>query len=170
MSFFSGLHRFISFGPRRCRAQPEHFLHQIKASPFRSSLSPHPVMPSLMCFAPSFQLMFGILSKPSRTPTCSWHVHVVAASSASRATRCVCCRTPLRAMLLCFHFFFVHRGPLLFGLGLELFTILSLLHQTAKLAACCNAFSPVCWTVLALIYAMTLPLLLARLPSHFLRR
>ena len=28
----SGLRRFISFGPRRHRAQPQHFLHQIKFS------------------------------------------------------------------------------------------------------------------------------------------
>ena len=114
------------------------------------SLSPHPVMPSLMCFAPSFQLMFGILSKPSRTPTCSWHVHAVAASSASRATRCVCCHTPLRAMLLCLHLVFVYSGPLLFGLGLELFTILSSLHQTAseswlRVAAPLPLSAGLCW-------------------------
>ena len=54
--------------------------------------------------------------------------HLCAASSSFRATILACRRTPLRAMLLSFHFL-VLEVPLFFCLDFEFFTFLPLLHQ-----------------------------------------
>ena len=55
---------------------------------------------------------------------------LVAASSASPATICACCRTPLLTMLRCFHYF-VHKSPLLLA-WVSVLHSLSIFHQTMK--------------------------------------
>ena len=78
---------------------------------------------------PSSQLVFGVLSQPLWSITCSLYFHVIAASSASHAPTCVCCHA-----LRCFF-----ASPLLlpktnffFWLRPKLFTIFLFLHQAVE--------------------------------------
>ena len=87
-TIFSVLHLTISSGPSFCWASPEHFQHQIKASPFRSALLAMSCPPK--CDLRLFQLVFGIFSQPPWSFTLPLYLHMFAASSASRTPTLVC--------------------------------------------------------------------------------
>ena len=85
---------------------------------------------------PSSQLVFGVLSQPLWSITCTLYFHVVAASSASHAPTCVCCHA-----LRCFF-----ASPLLlpktnfcFGFGLSASQSFHSSTRQWKLSAYCKA-------------------------------
>ena len=82
--------------------KPNTFCTKFKASPVRSTILSISCPPK--CFHPTFQHVFGVLSQPHWSFTCSLHFHVFAVYSASHTLIFVCCHTPLRSMLLCFPF------------------------------------------------------------------
>ena len=117
-SILSDLHRCIKFGPSLCRVQHEHFLNKIKASPCRSSLLTMSCPPTCdMLHLPRLCLES---SRSHLGPShFSLYLHVLAASSASRAPVLPCGRTPLGSMLPCLSFFFT-KNQLFFWLRSKL--------------------------------------------------
>ena len=116
-SIFTVLHRIISSGPSFCWASPEHFQHQIKASPFRSTLLAMSCPPK--CDLRLSQLVFGIFSQPPWSFTLPLYLHIFAASSASRTPTLVCLFTKV-------HFSF--------GFGFSSSQSFHSLHQTVHIA------------------------------------
>ena len=102
--FQSGLHRFINVGSGLLSHITRTFSAPNQSFSIHSS---HHAVCSQMWFAPFSWFVFGVFSQPLWSFTCSQHFHVLAASSAPHTPVCVCRRTPLRSMLLCFVFFVV---------------------------------------------------------------
>ena len=144
VSMFSGLQRFSDFAhcPNTSRTTPR--LRHLGALLTMSC-------PPMFALFHLFSLWLESFFRPPCTLPCSWHVYLFAAYSASHATVIACSSTPLHSMFLCFSLL-VHKGPLFFEPGFEFFTILPLLHHTSSL---------LCWTVLALICAITPPSIIA---------
>ena len=118
-----------NLGHMLCRAWPEDLLHQIKASPCRSTLITMWCPPKCdVLHLPSLCLESYRHFGPPHVPL---YFHVVAASSASHAPTCVCCHAPLRSMLLCFTSS-VAKNQFFFWLRPKLFTIFWFLHQAVE--------------------------------------
>ena len=113
VSFFCGLQQFISFGHRRHRALPEHFLHHIKGPLFL------PCHVLANAFSPSSQLMVKLLPQPLGASTLPWHVHLLTVCSSHILCKDICMRpqpTPCGASQL----------PLLFATKVHFSCVLGL--------------------------------------------